>query len=74
VPIDIASLESILRSSIALGQPRTHLRWKYIVILVEGLYSMEGSICNLPAIVALKKKYNVRFVSDVSVSAQQWDP
>jgi hypothetical protein len=30
-----------------------------ILIIVEGIYSMEGAICNLPAIVALKKKYKV---------------
>lgn len=28
-----------------------------ILIIVEGLYSMEGSICKLPEIIALKKKY-----------------
>ena len=27
------------------------------MILVEGLYSMEGSICRLPPIIELKKKY-----------------
>jgi serine palmitoyltransferase len=41
------------------GQPGStaYKPWKKIVILVEGLYSMEGSICRLPGIVALKKKY-----------------
>ena len=27
------------------------------MVIVEGLYSMEGSVCNLPGIVALKDKY-----------------
>ena len=37
--------------------PRTHRPWKKILVIVEGLYSMEGSVCNLPGIVALKDKY-----------------
>lgn len=50
-------LERIIRTSIAHGQPRTHKPWKKIVILVEGIYSMEGEIIDLPKVVALKKKY-----------------
>jgi len=33
------------------------LRYKRILILVEGVYSMEGNTCNLPEIVRIKKKY-----------------
>jgi len=56
---DIESLEEVLKAAIAEGQPGStaYKPWKKIVILVEGLYSMEGSICRLPGIVALKKKY-----------------
>jgi len=54
---DIADLEECLREAISQGQPRTHRPWTKILVVVEGLYSMEGNICNLPAIVALKKKY-----------------
>ncbi|KAF1620213.1 SPTC2 palmitoyltransferase, partial [Mystacornis crossleyi] len=39
------------------GQPRTRRPWKKILILVEGIYSMEGSIVRLPEVIALKKKY-----------------
>ena len=55
---DISSLETIIRESIVEGQPRTHRPWTKIVILVEGIYSMEGDLCPLPEIVKLKKKYN----------------
>lgn len=55
---DITDLESVLRDAIAQGQPRTHRPWKKILVVVEGLYSMEGSIVKLPEIVELKKKYN----------------
>ena len=56
---DMGSLEALLREVISQGQPRTHRPWKKILIIVEGLYSMEGTLVNLPAIVALKKKYKV---------------
>lgn len=60
-------LERIIRESIVEGQPRTHRPWKKIMILVEGIYSMEGEICKLPEIVKLKKKYKVyRLVSIAS--------
>ncbi|GBN17948.1 Serine palmitoyltransferase 2 [Araneus ventricosus] len=50
-------LEKQLQSAIIEGQPRTHRPWKKIIIIVEGIYSMEGTIVNLPALIALKKKY-----------------
>ena len=52
-------LEAVLRDLIIQGQPRTHRPWKKIIIIVEGIYSMEGSIVKLPEVVALKKKYKV---------------
>lgn len=52
-------LERVIRESIVEGQPRTHRPWRKIMILVEGIYSMEGEICKLPEIVKLKKKYKV---------------
>src|SRR2546430_15775114 len=54
---DMRDLEAKLREAIAQGQPRTHRPWKKILVVVEGLYSMEGTMCNLPALVELKKRY-----------------
>lgn len=54
---DIADLEKLVRREIAQGQPRTHRPWKKIIIAVEGLYSMEGNMCNLPGLIELKNKY-----------------
>jgi serine palmitoyltransferase len=54
---DPESLEQILRDAIAQGQPRTHRPWKKILIVTEGLFSMEGSFCRLPEILAIKEKY-----------------
>ena len=61
---DMGALEKVLRRSIAQGQPRTHRPWRKILVVVEGLYSMEGSMCNLPGIVRLKKKYRFNLFVD----------
>ncbi|KAM7254003.1 hypothetical protein ACFE04_027371 [Oxalis oulophora] len=50
-------LEEVLREQIAGGQPRTHRPWKKIIVIVEGIYSMEGELCKLPEIIAICKKY-----------------
>ena len=34
------------------------------LIVVDGVFSMEGDLCNLPAIIALKKKYNATVMVD----------
>ncbi|MEW5301168.1 MAG: hypothetical protein WDW36_004044 [Sanguina aurantia] len=61
---DARHLESILRNSIAEGQPRTGRAWRKIMIIVEGIYSMEGELCALREIVAVKKKYRVLLYLD----------
>ncbi|EJU01617.1 PLP-dependent transferase [Dacryopinax primogenitus] len=55
---DMSSLEQILRESISQGQPRTHRPWKKILVVVEGLYSMEGTFIDLPGLMELKKRYH----------------
>ena len=57
---DMKSLEALLREVISQGQTKTHRPWKKILLIVEGLYSMEGTLVNLPGILELKKKYKVR--------------
>lgn len=54
---DPTHLEKVVKQSIVEGQPRLNRPWKRILIIVEGIYSMEGEICRLPEIVAIKKKY-----------------
>lgn len=61
---DAADLEKKLQEAICYGQTRTHRPWKKILILVEGIYSMEGSIVNLPKIIELKKKYKAYLYLD----------
>ena len=58
--LDMDDLEKVLQDVIIQGQPKTRRSWRKIVIVVEGIYSMEGSIVRLPEIIALKKKYKVK--------------
>ncbi|CAD0199623.1 unnamed protein product [Chrysodeixis includens] len=55
---DVRHLEQLARAAIAEG------RWRNIVIVVEGVYSMEGSIVPLAAIVALKKRLGLQLYLD----------
>lgn len=61
---DMKDLERLLRNSISQGQPRTHRPWKKILVVVEGLYSMEGTMCDLPGLLRLKKKYKYSLYVD----------
>ncbi|KAJ5804662.1 uncharacterized protein N7518_000965 [Penicillium psychrosexuale] len=61
---DMKDLELRLREAISQGQPRTHRPWKKILVVVEGLYSMEGSMCNLPGLVHLKRRYKFNLFVD----------
>merc|ERR1719440_1823917 len=56
-------LEGILRSATSHGQP-SGAPWRKIIILVEGIYSMEGEFAKLREIVALKKRYNAYLYLD----------
>ncbi|XP_046410336.1 serine palmitoyltransferase 2 isoform X1 [Neodiprion virginianus] len=57
-------LERCLREAIVHGQPGSGKPWKKIFIIVEGIYSMEGSIVHLPDILKLKKKYKAYLYLD----------
>ena len=61
---DMRDLERILRQSISQGQLRTHRPWKKILVVVEGLYSMEGTMCDLPRLVELRRKYKFHLFVD----------
>lgn len=54
---DMENLENVIRTAIANGQPNTKRPWTKILIVVEGIYSMEGEILPLPEVLRIKKKY-----------------
>ena len=71
---DMRDLERKLREAISQGQPRTHRPWKKILVVVEGLYSMEGTMCNLPGLVRLRKKYKFYLFVDEAHSVGALGP
>ena len=71
---DTADLERVVREAISQGQPRTHRPWKKILVVVEGLYSMEGTMCDLPGILELKKRYGFYLFVDEAHSVGALGP
>jgi serine palmitoyltransferase len=60
---DMAQLEAVLQHATECGQPNGQ-PWRKIIIIVEGIYSMEGQFCRLREVVALKKKYRAYLYLD----------
>ncbi|GAB1204525.1 hypothetical protein APSETT445_003181 [Aspergillus pseudonomiae] len=63
---DMKALERRLRQAISQGQPTSigYRPWDKILVVVEGMYSMEGTFCNLPAIIELKHRYKFYLFMD----------
>jgi 8-amino-7-oxononanoate synthase len=53
---DVAQLESILR--------RTRSRFRRVLVVVEGVYSMDGDLVDLPRLIELKKRYGALLMID----------
>jgi 8-amino-7-oxononanoate synthase len=58
---DLVALERLL------GQIRPHYR--RCLIVVEGIYSMDGDLCDLPQLIELKKRYKTLLMVDEAHSA-----
>ncbi|XP_052768715.1 serine palmitoyltransferase 2-like isoform X1 [Mya arenaria] len=71
---DMEDLEKKLKHAVVQGQPRTHRPWKKILIVVEGVYSMEGSVVCLPEVLRLKKKYKAYIYLDEAHSVGAMGP
>lgn len=71
---NVEDLEKVLRENIINGNSKTGKPWKKIMIIVEGVFSMEGSIVRLPEIVALKKKYKAFLYLDEAHSIGAMGP
>ena len=56
--IVIMSLQ-VLREAVVMGMPRTRRPWKKVLVVVEGIYSMEGEVADLGPIVKVAKKHKV---------------
>ncbi|XP_011186626.2 serine palmitoyltransferase 2 [Zeugodacus cucurbitae] len=72
---NMRDLERVLRYNVVNGNPKAGGKpWKKIMILVEGVFSMEGSIVRLPEIIALKKKYKAYLYLDEAHSIGAMGP
>ncbi|CAD7929969.1 unnamed protein product [Amoebophrya sp. A25] len=60
---DMVDLEQKLKQACDVGQPNGK-PWRKIIVIVEGIYSMEGDFCRLREIVALKDKYGAYLYLD----------
>lgn len=61
---NMKDLEKKLIRYISQGQPETHRAWRKIFVIVEGIYSMEGTMVDLVELVELKKKYKFYIYMD----------
>lgn len=71
---NMRDLDRVLQNAIVKGQPKTGAPWKKIMIVVEGVYSMEGSVVRLPEVIALKKKYKAYVYLDEAHSVGAMGP
>ncbi|XP_064601850.1 serine palmitoyltransferase 2-like isoform X2 [Liolophura sinensis] len=71
---DMTDLENVLKTSISQGQPRSYRPWKKILIVVEGVYSMEGSVVRLDEVIRLKTKYKAYLYLDEAHSVGAMGP
>lgn len=54
---DFKDLEKKLKFHVSQGMPETHRAWSKIFVVLEGIFSMEGSVPDLHKLIELKKKY-----------------
>jgi len=71
---NMKSLEDIIREAIVMGRPRTRRPWNKILVIVEGIYSMEGEYCDLRNIVRISKKYGAYVYLDEAHSIGAMGP
>jgi serine palmitoyltransferase len=71
---DTKHLKEILQEAIVMGQPRTRRPWKRIMVIVEGIYSMEGEYCDLRNVVKVCKEYGAYVYLDEAHSIGAMGP
>lgn len=71
---DERHLEEILRDAIVMGRPRTRRPFNKILVVVEGVYSMEGEYCRLGPIRDVCKRYGAYIYLDEAHSIGAMGP
>ncbi|VDD86103.1 unnamed protein product [Enterobius vermicularis] len=67
-------MEKKLIDAFRVGDPKTGKEFRKILIIIEGIYSMEGTIVNLPEFIAVKKKYKAYLFLDEAHSVGALGP
>lgn len=73
---DTVDLERKLRRELLKGQSTkdgSFKPWRKAIIIVEGIFSMEGTIVNLPEVIRIKKKYKAYLYLDEAHSVGALD-
>ncbi len=66
---DVDGLEAVLREATELGRPGGAGPYRLILVVTDGVFSMDGDIAPLPAIVAVAERYGAAvFVDDAHAS------
>ncbi|GMR59017.1 hypothetical protein PMAYCL1PPCAC_29212 [Pristionchus mayeri] len=66
--------EKLLREALCKPNPNTGKAYNKVLIIVEGIYSMEGTIVNLPEFIRIKKKYGAYLFLDEAHSVGALGP
>ncbi|CAJ0961924.1 unnamed protein product, partial [Mesorhabditis belari] len=66
--------ENKLRDSLCQPNPKTGEKYNKILIVIEGIYSMEGTIVDLPSFIEVKKKYGAYLFLDEAHSVGALGP
>ena len=66
---DVAGLEAVLREATELGRPDGAGPYRLILVVTDGVFSMDGDIAPLPGIVEVAERYGAAvFVDDAHAS------
>ncbi|KAK5966039.1 hypothetical protein GCK32_010690 [Trichostrongylus colubriformis] len=71
---DAADCEKLLRNALCHPSPKTQKPFNKVLIVIEGIYSMEGTIVNLPEFIRIKKKYKAYLFLDEAHSVGALGP
>lgn len=67
-------LREILAEAIVMGMPRTRRPWNKVLVIVEGIYSMEGEYCDLRGVATACKDYGAYLYLDEAHSIGAMGP
>lgn len=61
---DWSGLEELIIQKLGEGQNGSRQPWRNILVVVEGIYSMEGEVVDLPKLVALRRRHKIALYVD----------